>query len=470
MQRALVLAATTIVAGIAVAAAPKRSAEAPPAAAVEPLVLPAPAPAIDASYNPTQSFAPLIDGASAAVVALEVEGHASAEEMAWLRRFGVPEAQMPHRSGQGSGFIISADGLMLTNHHVVADADEVRVVLSSGEKGEATVLGSDRSMDIALLRLPSDRSWPHLTFADSDAVRVGDWVLAMGNPLGLGMTVTAGILSGKGRELGHDIFGNEDYLQTDAAINPGNSGGPLIDLHGRVVGMNTAIIAGANTVGFAIPAKLLQGVLDDLRDRGHVARGFLGVNSQPLTPELARALGVDAEKGAVVASIFPDTPAAEAGLLRGDVVVGIDGEPVDDQGGLVAAIGNRKPGETVQLEVVRGDKRRRVEVTLTERPGEDAPRARASTATVADLGLTLSPLSPEVAAEKGVGEGVLVESVDRDGPAAGRLRPGDIILQVNRHEVRAPEDVTRLLARASGTAFLVVSRGDAELFVTVPLP
>jgi serine protease Do len=326
-------------------------------------------------------------------------------------------------------------------------------------------------MDIALLQLPDDRDWPHLQLADSDEVAVGDWVLAVGNPLGLGMTVTAGIISGKGRVLGNDIFGNEDFLQTDAAINPGNSGGPLVDLHGRVVGMNTAIIAGANTVGFSIPTNLIRSVLDDLRDNGHVARGFLGVNSQPLTPELAEALGVDARGGAVVASIFPGTPAADAGLERGDVVIEVDGTAIDDQVGLVAAIGNHRPGDAVGLTVLRGAKKKRIEVTLAERPGEDqATPRRGATETLDELGLVLAPLTPPVAAQKGVGEGVLVERVDRDGPASGRLRPGDVILQVNRKNVDSPEAVAQILGRSTGTAFLVVLRGDAELFVTVPLP
>jgi serine protease Do len=278
---------------------------------------------------------------------------------------------LPRRTGEGSGFVISADGLMLTNHHVIDDADRITVVFGDGEEVAARVLGSDASMDIALLQLPADRSWDHLELGDSDATQVGDWVLAMGNPLGLGNTVTAGIISGKGRVLGHDIFGNEDFLQTDAAINPGNSGGPLVTLDGKVVGMNTAIIAGANTVGFSVPANLITSVMDELRTEGHIARGFLGVNSQPLTPELAELLGVDAEDGALVSSVFPDTPAAKAGLERGDVVVEVDGQEIDDQTELVAAIGNKRPGEKVELRVVRAKGPKNLSVTLAERPGRD---------------------------------------------------------------------------------------------------
>jgi len=431
---------------------------------------------LGATYNPTQSFAPLVKTVGEAVVAIEVKGAADPRAEAFFRQFGMDPRrfgmdELPGRSGEGSGFVISEDGLLLTNHHVIAGADEVTVTFRDGTEVDVDVLGSDKSMDIALLQLPSDRSWPHLALADSDGVEVGDWVLAMGNPLGLGMTVTAGIISGKGRVLGNDIFGNEDYLQTDAAINPGNSGGPLVDLTGQVVGMNTAIIAGANTVGFSIPTNLIQSVLDDLRTEGHVARGFLGVNSQPLTPELAKALGVDADGGAVVAGVFPGTPAADAGLEQGDVVVEVDGEPIGDQVGLVGAIGNRRPGDEVRVTVVRGKDRKKLKVTLAERPGEDEAQPRRSDAeTLDDLGLTLAPLSAPLAADKGIGKGVLVERVDRDGPAAGRLRPGDVITSVNRKDVAEPDDVARILGRSTGTAFMVVVRDDAELFVTLPLP
>ncbi len=317
-----------------------------------PIATPTPTETLDLTYDPTRSFAPLVETASKAVARVKVESDLDPRQLEMLQRFRSPFGdlgpdQLRPRSGEGSGFVVSADGLLLTNHHVIDDADRIAIVFSDGTEVEATVLGSDASMDIALLQLPQDRSWDYLELGDSDQARVGDWVLAMGNPLGLGNTVTAGIISGKGRVLGHDIFGNEDFLQTDAAINPGNSGGPLVTLDGKVVGMNTAIIAGANTVGFAVPTKLITSAMAELRDHGRIARGFLGVNSQPLTPELAQALGIDAEDGALVASVFPDTPAAKAGLERGDVVVEVDGLEIDDQADLVAAIGNKRPGDKV---------------------------------------------------------------------------------------------------------------------------
>jgi serine protease Do len=461
MHRALWSQAMTVT-GLALAVTPQRAMAEAPEPDAPALERHAPSPALSTIFNPAQSLAPLVERTSISVGAIEVERGGNSEEDEWVPPFGVPWA--PQRSGQGSGFIISADGLMLTNHHVVAHANEVRVLLADGNAVAVEVLGSDREMDVALLQLPSDRIWPHLAFADSDATRVGDWVLAMGNPLGLGMTVTAGIVSGKGRVLGHDMFGDEAYVQTDAAINPGNSGGPLLDLDGRVVGMNTSIIAGANAVGFAIPAKLLQGVIDDLRTHGHIVRAFLGMTSQPLTPELARAVGADVEQGALITSVVPDAPAAKAGLRRGDVVLEIDGEPVDNSTDLGAALGDRRPGDEVALGVMRGDQRKQVVVTLSERPREGTPHAQEAMG--GDLGLTLVPL-PVVADEEGVG--VLVDAVDPKGPAGGVLRPGDIVLQVNRQTVHSPNDVVDGLARSSRVAILAVLRDDAQLFLMMPL-
>ena len=369
-----VLAATGVAAVLGGATLSPAAAKTPPAPPTASLALPAPTSTLDLTYDPTRSFAPLVELASRAVVSIEVESDLDPAALEMLRRwrgFGDldPETFAP-QSGEGSGFVIHPDGLLLTNHHVIDGADRITVVFSDGEKVEAEVLGSDASMDIALLQLPSERSWAHLELADSDQARVGDWVLAMGNPLGLGNTVTAGIISGKGRVLGHDIFGNEDFLQTDAAINPGNSGGPLVTLDGQVVGMNTAIIAGANTVGFSVPSNLISSVIDELRTHGHIARGYLGVNSQPLTRQIADVLGVDAPHGVVIASVVPGTPADQAGLERGDVVVEVNGTDIDDQVGLVSAIGNKRPGDAVTLRIVRGPAEQEMQVTLAERPQE----------------------------------------------------------------------------------------------------
>ncbi len=427
------------------------------------------------TYDPSRSFAPLIEAVSPAVVTLEVTG--SQDVPPFVRQlFGMNDDAVPRPTGEGSGFIISADGLMLTNHHVISTAEEITVRLHDGEEAIARVVGSDRSMDVALLQLQGQRDWPHVELAANAELKVGDWVVAVGNGLGLGTTVTAGIVSGKGRVLGHDIYGNESFIQTDAAINQGNSGGPLFDLDGHVVGMNTAIIQGANTVGFSIPVTLIEAVLGDLQSMGRVSRGYLGVQPQGLTPELRTALGVDAEAGAVVANVYDDTPASQSGLKNGDVVVSVDGDPIDDEVDLIAAIGNKRPGDRVRLGIHRGEKRQELKVLLAERPREESPSTPDDPADPVDegvlaaLGMTLTSLPASVAADAGVDSGVLVQAVERGSTAAKRLQPGDIIVEVNQRNVRTADDVDKILRRSTGNAFLLVVRDDTQLFVPLTLP
>jgi len=337
----------------------------------EDLAVQVPSPVVE-TYHPMQSFAPLVEAVEPAVVAIKVESVAGTDQN--LSDIPAPfrhlfSEQPRVERGEGSGFIISEDGMVLTNAHVVAEADNIRVLLRDGESAPATVLGLDRSMDIALLRLEGDETWPHVELGASGDLKVGDWVVAMGNPLGLGHTVTAGIVSAKGRVLGQDIYGNEDYIQTDAAINQGNSGGPLFDIHGNVVGMNTAIIAGANTIGFAIPSDLLSSVIEELADEGHISRGYLGVEPLKLTPELARQVGVDTTEGALIRRVFDGTPAAKSGLESKDVVVAVDDTSIADPADLIKAVGNKRPGDVVHLMVLRGSKQHRVKLVLAERPG-----------------------------------------------------------------------------------------------------
>jgi serine protease Do len=440
------------------------SAVSPEDPAAPPVAVPLPA-----SYDPARSLAPLVKAVAGAVVTIEVESLSDIPPQV-LQMFGAdPHGMFPH-TGEGSGFVISADGLVLTNHHVVAEADRITLVLADGSKVAARVLGGDASMDVALLKAEGVRTWTHVTLGDSEGLEVGDWVVAMGNGLGLGTTVTAGIVSGKGRIIGHDVFGKESFIQTDAAINQGNSGGPLFDLDGKVVGMSTAIIAGANTVGFAIPSNLIAGILDDLRTNGRVARGFLGVQGQTVTDELRRTLGLESERGAVVTSVFDDTPASRSGLRRGDVVVSVDGQPIESDGDLVAKIGNHRPGDRVVLTIERESKIEELKVTLTDRHEPSAPTAAPEPGTAAALGLVMVPLSPALAAESGLKAGVLVERVERGSVADGRLRPGDVIVEVNKRPVESSDDVVRLLARTTATAFLLVLRDDAQQFVSLPLP
>jgi len=442
-------------------------------ATAAPVSVPTPDPG---SYDPTWSLAPLVQAIEPAVVAIEVEVEFNAPQLPpMFHEFfgGSPPGDSPLRQGEGSGFVISSDGLALTNAHVVSEAQTIHARLADGTRVEAEIVGIDEAIDVALLQLQTERDWPHVELGDSSALRVGDRVVAIGNPLGLGHTVTAGIVSGKGRVLGHDIFGTDDFIQTDAAINQGNSGGPLFDLHGKVVGMNTAIIAGANTVGFSIPIDLIEGVLDALKSDGHVARGFIGVRPQTLTPELAEAVGVDVSTGALVAQVHEGTPAQEYGLERGDVVLKVDDEDIDSTQSLIAAVGSHRPGERVTLEVLRNNKRRNIEVVLAERTSDRTPPKsdeESSLAAIESIGLGLRPLTPQLAADAGVEGGILVERVDRGSAADGHLRAGDVIIELNQREVRSPAEVDRILRRSSGSVYFLVIRDEGQLFVPLRLP
>lgn len=333
-------------------------------AVASPLATPRPDVPIDGTYSPARSFAPLIDSVTPAVVSLQV----STTTVRPVMTYAGIRGQEYTRSGEGSGFVISNDGLVLTNAHVVNGADEIIASFSDGSTATADVLGYDQHMDIALLRLKGGSDWPHVTLGDSEAAEVGDWVLAMGNPLGLGHTVTAGIVSAKGRVLGHDVFGDRAFIQTDAAINQGNSGGPLFDLNGHVVGINTMIIAGANTVGFAIPIDEVEKVIDDLRETGRVRRGYAGVRPIPLNGRLASTLGVDVRRGAVLAEVFEGTPAAKSGMKPGDVVVRVEGQDVSRPEDLFKHFGGRRPGERISVVVARADGEKTLTLTLGESP------------------------------------------------------------------------------------------------------
>jgi serine protease Do len=329
-------------------------------AALSSLAAPSAAPR-PSTYDPSRSLAPMVRAVSDAVVKIEIHGRRTAPTATQILHQGPTP-----RIGEGSGFVVSADGLVLTNHHVVAGAEEIQLEFADGTTRHATLVGSDLSIDVALLKVDPAPSLTWITFGDSDAIEVGDWVVAMGNGLGLGTTVTAGIVSAKGRVLSQDALSREDFIQTDAAINQGNSGGPLFNLDGAVIGMSAAVITGANTVGFAIPSNVLTDVIADLRTNGRVVRGFLGVQPQPLDDELREARGIVARTGAMVATVYEGTPAASAGLREGDVVLSVDGDPIDSDRALVTSIGLRRPGDKVRLEVERDTELRTVCVVLGE--------------------------------------------------------------------------------------------------------
>lgn len=395
-------------------------------------------------------------------------------------RFGpegaTPDAPRPapERRGQGSGVIIRSDGYILTNNHVVDDADEVTVRLQDGRELEATVVGLDPDSDLAVIRVDAS-GLPTARFGDSDRVRTGDWIVAVGNPFGLDHTVTAGVVSATGRgEMGLSTY--EDFIQTDAAINPGNSGGPLVNLHGEVIGINSAIRSasgGNNGVGFAIPAKLARHVADSLIESGRVERGWLGVSVQPLTQDLARTMGYAEARGALVADVMPETPAAAAGLASGDVIVRVGDEPVDSARELINAIAQHEPGRRVSLGIDRNGESRSIDVTLGERPGaaQIASTPQDSASAEGKLGMSVQALTPELAAQLGIeaARGVVVTEVKSDSPAqkAG-IRAEDVILEAGREPIGSPADLARAAKEAGDSGVLLrVSRDGRVRFVVV---
>ncbi len=312
-------------------------------------------------FNPQASLAPLVEAVQPAVVNVYVRSR-QAIPREYQYFFGLPSERI--QQGQGSGFVVSADGYIVTNNHVVDNATDISVKFSDGTEHAAKVVGTDPGSDVALLKIDAGATLPFLQIGDSDALRVGDWVVAVGNPLGLGHTVTSGIVSGKGRNIPEMPL--DEFLQTDASINPGNSGGPLVALDGKVIGMNTAILQGANSVGFAIPSNHVREIVEQLKNSGKVARGYIGVQMAQL-PEAAReALG----DGVLLADVVPDGPAAKAGLKRGDIVTKVGGKDVRDPDDLQRIIANRRPGAAVEVEAVRRGVAKSFTITLSERPKE----------------------------------------------------------------------------------------------------
>ena len=385
------------------------------------------------------------------------------------RFFQIPQREY-RRSSLGSGFIISPDGYVLTNNHVIANATEIKVKLIDERVFDAKVIGSDPKTDVALLKLIKARGLPFAYLGDSDKLEVGDWVVAIGNPFGLGHTVTVGIISAKDRQIGHGPY--DDFLQTDAAINPGNSGGPLFDTTGNVVGINTAIIARGSGIGFAVPINLAKQLIPQLKEHGKVTRGWLGVGIQELTADLAENFGVKPKEGVLVSQVFEDSPADKAGLKAGDIILEIDGRRMHTVRRLTATVASLAPGTKVKIKVLRDGKELVLYAKLGEREQGEAMAAGGAGPAGSEetLGMTLRPLTPEVARRLGVGErlkGLVVEEVDPDSPAAGMVREGDVILEVNRKRVKSITDLRRALRRGGNRILLRIQRGTAQLFLVI---
>jgi serine protease Do len=388
------------------------------------------------------------------------------------RFFGPPQGR-PHRQRSlGSGFVIDKDGFILTNNHVVENADEILVKLSDGKELKAKVVGRDPKTDLALIEIDGSNGLRAVPIGNSGDLRVGDWVLAIGNPFGLDNTVTAGIVSAIGRKIDHGPYDN--FIQTDAAINPGNSGGPLLNTRGEVVGINSAIFSrsGGNIgIGFAIPIDLAMEIVPQLKAKGRVTRGWLGVMIQRITPELAESLGVDETTGALVSEVVPEGPAAEAGLEQGDVIVEYDGAPVKDSTDLPRLVARTGVGKDVTVKVRRGDDEKTFTVTVGEL--EDGEQGETGGASSEQLGLSVQTLTPEISEnlglERGV-RGVVVTEVDPDGPAAETgLRRGDVIAEVNRrpvHNAAQYEKAVKASGKGKSVLFLV-RRGDNTIFLAI---
>lgn len=418
------------------------------------------------------SFSPVVKKVAPAVVQVEVTDEVQKVSAAQLppflrdprmrRYFGLPdgeEFELPRaepQRGAGSGVIVSEDGYILTNNHVVQNADKIEVTLDSGKTLKAEVVGTDPDTDLAVIKIDAT-DLPALTFADSDAIEVGDTVLAVGNPFGLGQTVTSGMVSALGRATMGLAY--EDFIQTDAAINPGNSGGALVDTNGRLVGINTAILSrsgGFQGIGFAIPSNLARNVMQQLATDGKVTRGYLGVQLDPLTPELAEQFGLDADtKGVLISEVSEDTPAEKAGLEHGDVILAVNGRTYSTLRELRFAVANLRPGEAAEIKVFRDGDEKTIEVEIGARDGDIASlNPSAEKADEGSLnGVQVANLDPRLRRQYGIQSrvtGALIVEVDNESASyeAG-LRPGMVILEINQERVRDADDAVALTEDSS---------------------
>lgn len=383
------------------------------------------------------------------------------------------------RAGMGSGFIIDKEGHILTNNHVIDGADEIVVLIQDGNNGEkeydAKLIGTDSKTDIAMVKLipkEGDRtSFPTLSLGNSDNLEVGEWVVAIGNPFGLSHTVTVGVVSAKERNIGSGPY--DEFIQTDASINPGNSGGPLMNIKGDVIGINTAIISG-NTggnvgIGFAIPINVAKGILNDLKEKGTVTRGWLGVMIQKVTPDLAESFNLDRAEGALVGDVIPNSPAEKAGIKQGDVIIRFDGHEVKTMEALPKIVGNTTPGKAVKVEVVRDGEEKKLDVTIAVLKDEAI-----KVAALNPIGIQVQDITPEIAQSLNLDseEGVLVSDVTPGEPGGeAGLKRGDIISEVNRNKVTNTADYNRIASKlkAGDTALMLVKRGGTTIYIAVKL-
>jgi len=443
------------------------------------------------------SFADLVERVSPAVVTVTVEEQL--QPAAGIDPSQLPEpfrdffnqfgqgGQQPRKAiSMGSGFIIDKSGEIVTNDHVVENGKKITVKLPDGREFDAKLIGADKATDIALLKVKSDRPLPTVEFGDDHQVRVGDWVIAVGNPFGLSNTVTAGIVSSIGRDIGNGPY--TDFLQIDASINKGNSGGPTFDLQGKVIGMNSMIFSpsgGSVGIGFAIPSSTVREVIDQLKAHGHVSRGWLGVSIQSVTPEMAASMGSKESKGAIVASVSPGGPAAKAGIHPGDVVLAVNGKSVQDSRDLTRRVAMLAAGSTATFTIAHDGAPRNINVTIGAKKedqqvasNEGAQQNGGGTETTGEaMGLGLAAVTPEVrraySLENGV-SGVIVTRVDPNSDAADKgIQPGDVIVTVADQPVRTPKDVQNRIAAAKSqgrkTVLVLITGSNGQGFVALKI-
>ncbi len=386
-------------------------------------------------------------------------------------RFMQNQPQVPRKQkALGSGFIISKDGYILTNDHVVNGADVVTVKLSDSRTFEAVIKGQDEKLDLALLKIDTGEDLPVAELGDSDGLEVGQWVMAIGNPFGLEQTVTAGIVSAKGRVIGAGPY--DDFIQTDASINPGNSGGPLFDTEGKVVGINTAIIAGGQGIGFATPINAAREIISQLKETGHVIRGWLGVTVQPMTDELAESFKLKETRGALVAEVVPDSPADKAGVKRGDIIVTYEGNPVTETKDLPRLVAATPIDKKIDLGILRDGKDKTLKVTIAKLDDGGPDTSKLAATEKGQLGLALTNITPELAQRYGLEgtEGVLITAIDPNSSAAdSNLRRGDLILEVNGKNTGNIDAFRTAVAKVKKDDILrlLVKRGNAILYTTL---
>ncbi len=381
---------------------------------------------------------------------------------------GLPQRPQKQR-GQGSGFVISDEGYILTNNHVVSGADEIKVKLSDGREFRGELKGADEKLDLALIKITSKNHLPLANLGDSDAIEVGEWVLAIGNPFGLSQTVTAGIVSAKGRVIGSGPY--DDFIQTDASINPGNSGGPLFNAKGEVIGINTAIVAGGQGIGFAIPINMAKTVITQLRETGKVTRGWLGVAVQPVTPDLASSFGMKNDQGALVSEVMKDSPAEKAGFQAGDIILEFDGKIITDMHELPRLAAVTPVGKKAAVKLFRNGKTLEKTVTI-ERMADSGVTGQQAVKAQENLGLVVTDLTKELAAQLRTSEtrGVVVREVKPGSLAedAGILR-GDIIKQINNAAIKNSSEYAKVVAtlKKGGLVRFLLQRGESALFVVM---